>query len=438
MPSIEERLHQAMREGPLPRCHPWMSAGYTYLGQMVAHDLVPSTRRRKLMHPVAPALNLDSIYGVEGENGAFFGADGRFRTCPGGAGQPEDIRRTDQGHALIPDPRNDENSLISQLHLFWQRFHNHLIGENYASNRAEARELTTLVFQFVVVEDFLRQLLPDSVFRAYFRQHGVAGVTPGGPALWSGQATCSLSTEFGQAVFRFGHSLVRPQYHGFKEGGRKCLGQLFREGQRLEAAFEVSWQRFFAAPDDSASQIQRARALDPFVIRAMERVPQFDGDSVNVIESNLRAGNAAQLLHGLATARKILGPNNGLATAGSLGRGDPAVDVDDLPLWPYVLVEAEVNPDSTGQVGDDARAKLGPLGGRICAQAIQLAIAQAATSICNLTGTGQYDHRQVGETLKRRVPSLKDAITPTDRGRYAKRVVFMRPIVDSVVSEEDQ
>ena len=40
-----------------------------------------------------------------------------------------DVPRNSQATALIGDPRNDENLIVSQLHLAVVRFHNHVVGD---------------------------------------------------------------------------------------------------------------------------------------------------------------------------------------------------------------------------------------------------------------------------------------------------------------------
>ena len=85
-----------------------------------------------------PRFDLDSLYGSGPADQPFLydwsrEADPRRRSCSSGATRTRrDLRRIDlprnaQGRALIGDPRNDENLIVSQLHLLFIRFHNAVV-----------------------------------------------------------------------------------------------------------------------------------------------------------------------------------------------------------------------------------------------------------------------------------------------------------------------
>lgn len=102
----------------------FIDVGYTYLGQFIAHDIVPQTNPIPgRSRDVLPYLNMDSVYGVGSQTAALLDERGSFpirRLTPQG---PEDLPRVD-GVPNIPELRNDDNVIVSQLHLFWQRLHN--------------------------------------------------------------------------------------------------------------------------------------------------------------------------------------------------------------------------------------------------------------------------------------------------------------------------
>jgi hypothetical protein len=108
-----------------------ISAGYTYFGQFVDHDLTFDERANDLVTPTpvsslvngrTPQLDLDSVYG-SGPSGSasLYEADGvhlkvgAILTGSNDAGA-RDLPRGANGQALIGDPRNDENRLVASVH----------------------------------------------------------------------------------------------------------------------------------------------------------------------------------------------------------------------------------------------------------------------------------------------------------------------------------
>jgi hypothetical protein len=123
-------------------------SGYTYLGQFIAHDLSFSQNiffknlpqeKEGLIKPT-PYLDLDSLYGGgplrspyfydQNTNLGFthFYFDARKHFIGDRLTYIFDLPRKSMGNfiemALIPDLRNDENVILSQLHLAFQLFHN--------------------------------------------------------------------------------------------------------------------------------------------------------------------------------------------------------------------------------------------------------------------------------------------------------------------------
>src|SRR5207247_5229500 len=115
-----------------------IAAGYTYLGQFIDHDLTfdPASSLMKQNDPDAlvdfrsPQFDLDNIYGRGPDDQPYlYEADGRQlqlgRRLTGNPNDPNtrDVSRhtsdtggaSSRARALIGDPRNDENGIISQL-----------------------------------------------------------------------------------------------------------------------------------------------------------------------------------------------------------------------------------------------------------------------------------------------------------------------------------
>jgi hypothetical protein len=353
----------------------FIDVGYTYLGQFIAHDIVPQTNPIPgQSRDVLPYLNMDSVYGSGPQTATLLDERGLFpiaRQTPQG---PEDLPRTN-GVPNIPEPRNDDNVIVSQLHLFWQRFHNVILQRGYAKNVGDARVLTTLILQLVVVEDYLRQVLAPAVFDSVFRFD----------RRWLNLPSRPLAREFSHAAFRFGHSMVRPFYESFPNKPDVTLPELFQTNRNLDPRLELDFRRMFGWPLLN-NRVEDAMTIDPFITREMRQVPIPTGVTINIAEMNLRAGVVAQLPPGKAYVQKLLAGPNGAKFAAAFGvsplpdlgplaerlPADSGITIDNLPLWPYLLVEA---------VHASEGKHLGVVGSLICAEALAGAIAGASHSI---------------------------------------------------------
>ena len=118
--------------GPANPDNPSIFAGFTFLGQFIDHDSsfdpTSSLERQNDPESIAnfrtPAFELDSVYG-SGRGASLHLYD---QAVPGklllDTGFPNDLPRNSQNTALTGDPRNDENTIVSQLHLAFVKFHN--------------------------------------------------------------------------------------------------------------------------------------------------------------------------------------------------------------------------------------------------------------------------------------------------------------------------
>src|SRR5437899_12492154 len=143
--------------GAHDRDNPRIPAGFTFLGQFIAHDI---TADRSLLHHHArlaelrnfrtPRLYLESLYaaGPSGDPHLYDLNDlDKFLLGINEVGELNDLPRNRQGRALVGDPRNDVHLMISQLHLAFLKFHNaivdHLRQQGVAASNVynEARRL---------------------------------------------------------------------------------------------------------------------------------------------------------------------------------------------------------------------------------------------------------------------------------------------------------
>src|SRR5713101_972619 len=207
--------------------HPGISAGYTYLGQFIDHDLTfdPASSLQKENDPDAlvdfrtPRFDLDCVYGRGPDDQPYFYQDDGVHLLLGRrlTGNPHDSRTRDlprntprrggRARALIGDPRNDENVIVSQLQATMLRFHNRIADEHPDKSFAEIQRLVRWHYQWVVLHDFLPTVAGHEIVDAVLPH-------PDNPATrffhWKKEPF--IPVEFSVAAYRFGHSMVRPIY----------------------------------------------------------------------------------------------------------------------------------------------------------------------------------------------------------------------------------
>ena len=375
--------------------NPAMTAGFTFLGQFVDHDMTfdPTSSLARRQDPEAirnfriPALDLDNVYG--GGPGAsphlYDATVDRGRTkllveeIPGSAAVSVDgstrfdLPRNSQLTALLGDPRNDENLVVSQFHLALLRFHNRVVddvkaelGGGYTAGEifAEAQRVVRWHYQWLVLHEFLEKTVGSELAQKVRSQ---------GPKHFKWRNDPYIPVEFSVAAYRFGHSQVRPSYRGnFGTSATDITQQFFallfdptaadpndpgdlRGGRRAPRRF-IDWQTFF---DFGDNRWRRNKRIDTTLSSVLfELMGQPQGEPVSLATRNLLRGLTMKVPSGQRVAR-------------AMGEDVlPPSDLDDLkpfhlerrtPLWFYVLREADVLED--GQ-------RLGPVGGRIVAEVI--------------------------------------------------------------------
>lgn len=387
-------------------------AGYTYFGQFVDHDItldVSSTidagqDAEKVTNMRTPALDLDSVYGRGPALDPYLY---RFPSGPGtpptavkmqlgrnrdfGPGGPRDaasavvvptnfdVPRVLNGTntsvtepdstftAIIGDPRNDENVIVSQLHHAMLKFHNRVVdllitaafpGDIFA----EAKKIVTHHYQWCVVHDFLPRICGATAVNAAI---GTVSAPIG--------SAFRMPVEFAVAAYRFGHSMIRDGYilnsslpptastlQGIFDFIRIPLLPLFSN-------WAVDFNMFFITAHPVGASFNNARKIDSVLANGLETIPGGSGIMGILAARNLRRGLAMGLPSGqaAATARGI--PP---LTAAQLTSGLPPAEIALLnvnggilltktPLWYYVLREAMVVENGN---------QLGPLGARIVAE----------------------------------------------------------------------
>ena len=85
------------------------------------------------------------------------------------------LARNGQGKAIIGDPRNDENRIISQLQLLFIRFYNKIYDDvahshpSYAPDEVyeEARRVTVWHYQWIILKEFLPLIEYPDIFSCF-------------------------------------------------------------------------------------------------------------------------------------------------------------------------------------------------------------------------------------------------------------------------------
>jgi hypothetical protein len=361
-------------------------AGYTYLGQFIDHDITfdPTSNilRRNDPHALvnfrSPRFDLDSVYGGGPAEQPFL-YDWRSDHDPGvrllvdhnparGELAELDLPRNRQGRALIGDARNDENLIISQLHLLFIRFHNKVAARLRRKHRdldsntlfARAQRTVRWHYQWLIVHDFLPRIVSRETLRA---------VVPRCAAL-PGDAV--IPVEFSAAAFRFGHSMVRSGYR-LQLGGR--VVPIFGSGDEHLGGFRplrrdltINWSLFYFGRHDQPAGANLSMRIDPALAPALLKLPP---DKVSLPRLNLHRGCALGLPSGSDVAAALgcapltdeeLLPVHVAPKLKAL-RGCREL-LDAPPLWYYILCEAYAKGGS-GSPGKGVW--LGPVGGRIVA-----------------------------------------------------------------------
>jgi hypothetical protein len=356
------------------RDNPTHTAGTTFLGQFLDHDMtfdttsvlgVPTspegTRNNR-----TPALDLDSVYGSGPVASPTLYQPDRIKLRIESGGLFEDVPRNSDGSAIIADPRNDENAIISGLQAAVILFHNRVVdqlrGQGVPDNQvfAQARRLVTWHYQWIIVHQFLGEIVGADVVNDILR-NGRRWYRPEpGPAF--------IPVEFQGAAYRFGHSMVRPSYRLNLAGnpdGSAFFGFIFdpvgdfeadpsdlRGGARSPRRF-VGWQTFFRFND---TDVRTNKRIDTKISTPLFRLPLgaiASGDPpTSLAQRNLLRQLTWSIPAGQRIAQVMGAPMLHLQELAGYG---VALE-NQTPLWYYVLAEAE-------RLADGLR--LGPVGGRI-------------------------------------------------------------------------
>jgi hypothetical protein len=375
--------------------NPALPAGFTFLGQFIDHDMTfdPTSSLARQQDPDSirnfrvPALDLDNVYGAgPGASPHLYDAtvDGGRTTflleaIPGsdavsvGSVVRFDVPRNTQHTALLGDPRNDENLVVSQLHRAFLGFHNRVVDDLRAELGsmvtpqelfAEAQRVVRWHYQWLVIHEFLVKTVGN---------HVVHDVLTHGPVHYRWRNNPFIPVEFSVAAYRFGHSQVRPSYRAnFGTSATDAAQQFFalifdpsatdaddpadlRGGRRAARRF-IDWQTFF---DFGDGRMRHNKRIDTTLSTPLfDLLGQRAGEPVSLATRNLLRNLTMEVPSGQRVAAAMKLPPLAAADLHDLA---PLGLARRTPLWFYVLREAQV---TTG--GE----RLGPVGGRLVAEVI--------------------------------------------------------------------
>ena len=198
--------------------NPDIPLGFGFFGQFVDHDITLDTtssfERQNDPEGISnfrtPALELDNVYGSGPSVDPWLYASGGVRLLVEPEFGRDQIPRAPVSRtALIGDPRNDENLIISQLQLVFLKAHNGIVDALQSNGVApdhlfaEAQRILRWHYQWTVLHEFLPltvgQELVDDIYNV---------CEGGGRRFYNWRYEPFIPVEFSVAAYRFGHTQI--------------------------------------------------------------------------------------------------------------------------------------------------------------------------------------------------------------------------------------
>jgi Animal haem peroxidase len=328
-----------VKDGADPEENLSVPAGYTYFGQFIDHDLTFDTTsslnpadskdgKRQPSNLRTPRFDLDALYGDGPDSQPFMyklddndGAslllnekdDPRASTSFEQA-EIDLLRNPKNGRAIIGDKRNDENSIVCQIHLAFVKYHNAVVaklkeeGLSGAKLFEKARNEVRWTYQLLVINDFLPRIVQNRVLNDL--KDKKPNERKNSYALYTTDKRENLPREFVSAAYRFGHSGVRFGYRLNRDTRLSIFpatDTIFPPDDQSLLGFDPlpkshvidDWGRFFPTdktvattlgPDpkgedgsepDPAVRLQFAYKLDPTLVDPLTVLPpKISGDAL--------------------------------------------------------------------------------------------------------------------------------------------------------------
>ncbi len=379
-------------------------AGMTFFGQFVDHDITLDATSaigtaidpRDIRNVRTPSLDLDCVYGDGPEASPYmYHPHHEGFMLFGRKNSQLDLARNCHGRALIGDPRNDENIIVSQIQGAFICLHNILmthaekhddthkaicecaqmnvradVWDHHVDPKLksfeEVRRFIRLHYQWLVLHDLLPSFVDEKVIHQTLHHDPFHNKGPIMPA------------EFSGAAYRFGHATVQPNYTLRKGDDPVDLFKMLGFSPR-KPAWDIEMSQFFSVGSHKA---QKALPVGTKMAETLFELPsnivatgltwgdlEIDIDKARKLglRNILRDRTALQLASGQQVARK-LGCKE-LKAPKALTKHH----ITKTPLWFYCLQEAQ-------EVG---KGKLTGVGGSIVASVIIRLLKLDPTSVLN-------------------------------------------------------
>lgn len=368
--------------------NPAMLSAFTYFGQFVDHDLTLDDTPS----PIGPVnvstlprdvrtmkFDLDSVYGMgPGLSAALYQADKKhFKLQDPNPNGVVDLPRNPNGSAILVEARNDENEILSQIHVAFLKNHNRLVDSGLSFEQARAKNVEE--YQHIVLDEFLPHIVGADVVAGIRNGSLTRFYKPGNPN------ANKVPVEFSVAAYRFGHSMVRRAYELNEDSGKIQVFSLtapdLRGGRQLPAGRQINWGNFvpeLTAPDDKDG-VNLSRKIDTLISSSLFvlPIPGAEATGSNVLGfRNLVRADAYSMASGQDVARAM---------------GIPVIPPTDItkvlgfetgtPLWYYILAESSKVKNGV---------TLGPVGGRIVADVFVKVLESDPNSILNTNSSERF------------------------------------------------
>ncbi|MDY6811441.1 MAG: peroxidase family protein [Actinomycetota bacterium] len=415
----------------LPNDSTTLPAIVTYFGQFIDHDLTARTDRESSVSTIGrgepvtprnpdevvanlrngrrPQLDLDSVFGdgpalannSATESGTLYESDLHLKAFRPSATRRDVPRDPATRVAIIADARNDENPNVSALHcaflLFYNKVYDAQVAGTPACKHIRARQLTRWAYQYIVVQDYLAKVCDLGV---------VIDTLANGPRFYgvsAGHGQTFMPLEFSAAAFRFGHTMIRPEYR--LRGGQSPISVMdilapsrpdaagnpiatfFDTGDATPHQLRQSAILDFTFFAGSGPNVQMARKIDSTIAAGLGSLPlgARTGDPIlgHLAKSNLVRGYSLSIPTAQACCEAMGVKPMTIGQMGGTGESPAVTEVLETtalgqrtPLWYYILREAAV------QQGGE---RLGELGSRIVCETIIGSLKSDPNSYLNAT-----------------------------------------------------
>jgi hypothetical protein len=292
----------------------------------------------------------------------------------------------DPARAIIGDPRNDENVMVSQLQASMLRFHNRMAAVLSPSAGFECvQRMVRWHNQWVNLHDYLPAIVGrDTVaeIMGHVKEGETSTAQPPQLKFFKQKHEGFMPIEFSVAAYRFGHSMVRPLYRLNQTVSRLPIfangeGQDLKGFRAFPREWAIDWRLFFptaGAPPTGAERVQPAYKIDTSLVNPLGGLPPsvVKDPPPSLAQRNLLRGWRMQLPSGQAVAAAMgFEPipdcklKIGKANQDGKDKNKSITQISEnfkgnAPLWFYILSEAQQS-----FVNDRTPIRLGEVGGRI-------------------------------------------------------------------------